>query len=277
MEQFEKYVKENAYFLDFTKEYDIEENYYYYESSMMVLFNSQSYSTKLLSFTKPIYNPYNILLKKICKKIRNEPVKKYTILHRGNYKDFQENSFEGLEYAVKNYDGFETDIRLTSDNYWIVNHDKDCKRIHKKTLVIKDTTLTDILLQTNIITLKKLLFTNIYTNKLINIEIKDKFEESNILSKNSLINILKKFKNKIIVSSFDWNWCKFIESNNLNFAHLITSLEDLPKNSNKIIVSKKDYETLNCFNDANLQVYGVYGITFGLYYELNIELIILDL
>ena len=130
---------------------------------------------------------------------------KYVVLHRGNCKDFTENSLEALNSACENYDGFETDIRLTKDSYWIVNHDSDCHRIHNKNFIIKETDLIDILFETKIFRLKKLLFTNNYVNKFINIEIKEKYQDCNKISRIALINTLLKFKNKILVSSFDWN------------------------------------------------------------------------
>ena len=53
------------------------------------------------------------------------------ILHRGNSKDFLENSIESLLSALNNnnYNGFETDIQLSKDNEWIIFHDYDLNRL----------------------------------------------------------------------------------------------------------------------------------------------------
>ena len=113
-------------------------------------------------------------------------------------------------------------------------------------------------METNIYKFKKLLFTNNYINKFINIEIKEKYSESNNISRMALINTLLKFNNKLLVSSFEWEWFKFIDSYNIDFAHLILDINKLPKKFNKIIISKYDYQHI-ILKKKNLPIYGVWG------------------
>jgi len=268
MEELKKYIKLNGKYIYtiFDEDDDGEVNC---ESSLSVIYNNTNYSVKRI-IKGNIDNIFKELLDELVKKILFEigqlhikdsfNKENFTILHRGNCRDFQENSINGLEDACIKYDGFETDIRLTQDNYWIVNHDSDCLRIHQKDLILKKTSLVDILCKTNIPMFKKLLFTNNYVNKLINIEIKEKYDECSIISKISLINILLKFKNKVLVSSFDWNWFKFIDSYNLNFAHLILDINELPKIYDKLIIAKNDYQDI-ILKNSDLPIFGVYGST----------------
>lgn len=268
MEELKKYIKLNGKYIYtiFDEDDDGEVNC---ESSLSVIYNNTNYSVKRI-IKGNIDNIFKELLDELVKKILFEigqlhikdsfNKENHTILHRGNCKDFQENSIKALEDACIKYDGFETDIRLTQDNYWVVNHDSDCLRIHQKDLILKKTSLVDILCKTNIPMFKKLLFTNNYVNKLINIEIKEKYDECSIISKISLINILLKFKNKVLVSSFDWNWFKFIDSYNLNFAHLILDINELPKIYDKLIIAKNDYQDI-ILKNSNLHIFGVYGST----------------
>ena len=268
MEELKKYIKLNGKYIYtiFDEDDDGEVNC---ESSLSVIYNNTNYSVKRI-IKGNIDNIFKELLDELVKKILFEigqlhikdsfNKENFTILHRGNCRDFQENSINGLEDACIKYDGFETDIRLTQDNYWVVNHDSDCLRIHQKDLILKKTSLVDILCKTNIPMFKKLLFTNNYVNKLINIEIKEKYDECSIISKISLINILLKFKNKVLVSSFDWNWFKFIDSYNLNFAHLILDINELPKIYDKLIIAKNDYQDI-ILKNSDLPIFGVYGST----------------
>tara|TARA_B110000902_G_C14271081_1_gene573181 strand:- start:1818 stop:2666 length:849 start_codon:yes stop_codon:yes gene_type:complete len=269
MEQLKKYIQLNCKYIYIVPDYYEEMKEQYYESSLSVIYNNTNYSVKRI-IKKDSDDLFKELLdelvKKIVFKIGQLHIKdsfnkdSFTILHRGNCRDFQENSIDGLEDACIKYDGFETDIRLTQDNYWVVNHDGDCLRIHQKDIILKKTSLVDILCKTNIPMFKKLLFTNKYNNKLINIEIKEKYDECNTISKISLINILLKFKNKVLVSSFDWNWFEYIDSYNIDFVHLILNINELPKAYNKLIIAKSDYHNI-ILKNSNLPIFGVYGST----------------
>lgn len=267
MEHLKKYIKLNGNYVNIILN-SVDNTINKYKSTLSVVYNNKYYSTSKIVDNNSV-ELSDELIEKLAKQIIFDIDKKelfnkflktqYVVLHRGNCKDFTENSLEALNSACKNFDGFETDIRLTKDNYWIINHDSDCKRIHNKNFIIKETNLIDILLETKIFRLKKLLFTNNYVNKLINIEIKEKYQDCNKLSRISLITTLLKFKNKILVSSFDWEWFKFINNYNIDFAHLILDISKLPKKYNKIIISKNDYENI-IFKKKNLPIYGVWGV-----------------
>lgn len=271
MEELKKYIKLNGKYVIMMLDDGLgTENQK--EVTLNVIYNNTNYSVKK-KIVNESENTFKDLIDELVKKIifemgimciKNSFNKEnYTILHRGNCKEFQENSIKALEDACSKYDGFETDIRLTKDDYWVVYHDSDCLRIHQKDIILKNTSLIDILCNTNIIMFKKLLFTNNYTNKFINIEIKEKYDKCSIISKISLINILLKFKNKVLVSSFDWNWFHFIDSYNIDFAHLVLDINELPKKFNKLIVDKNDYQNI-ILKNKNLPIFGVYGTTKSL-------------
>tara|TARA_B110000977_G_C11059287_1_gene485288 strand:- start:1507 stop:2349 length:843 start_codon:yes stop_codon:yes gene_type:complete len=265
MEQLKKYIKLNGKYINMIPNTTGINNTY--TSSLSVIYNN-NYYCEIKLVDDDISDHFEELIDKLEKKIILDVGKKgiidsfsktqYIILHRGNHVDFTENSLKALDFACEHYDGFETDIRLTKDSYWVVNHDSDCLRIHNKDFILKQTSLIDILLETNIVRFKKLLFTNNYVNKFINIEIKEKYSECNNISKISLINTLLKFNNKLLVSSFDWHWFEFIDSYNLDFAHLILDINKLPKKFNKIIISKYDYQDI-ILKKNNLPIYGVWG------------------
>ena len=266
MEELKKYIRLNGkYVLMVLDDDSASENHL--EASLNVIYNNTNYSVKKTIICES-ENTFKDLLEELVKKIIFQMgilcikgsfnKENHTILHRGNCKQFQENSLKALEDACNRYDGFETDIRLTKDDYWVVNHDSDCLRLHQKDMILKNTSLVDILCNTNIIMFKKLLFTNNYNNKFINIEIKEKYKNSSIISKISLINILLKFENRVLVSSFDWDWFPFIDSYNVDFAHLILDINELPQNFNKLIVDINDYQNV-ILKSKNLPIFGVYG------------------
>tara|TARA_B110000908_G_scaffold102199_1_gene120438 strand:+ start:6070 stop:6933 length:864 start_codon:yes stop_codon:yes gene_type:complete len=274
MESLITYIKLNGNYIKYAQEYDDELCEYYQESHLSVTFNNKYYFVKIIEtevqsnsvedlehklVLKIIYDLGHNCLKNYFSK-NNFTKNNFTILHRGNCKNFMENSLEALKYGIINYDGFETDIRLTKDDHWIINHDSDCNRIHQKNMIIKETNLVDILSKTKIIKLKTLLFTNNYDNKLLNIEIKEPYKTCSIKSKILLVNILLQFKNKLIISSFEWDWYYFIASYNITFCHLILDIDKLPSNYTKLIISKNDYQNI-ILKGVNLPIYGVYGST----------------
>ena len=97
------------------------------EVTLSVIYNNTNYSVKK-KIVNESENTFKDLIDELVKKIifemgimciKNSFNKEnYTILHRGNCKEFQENSIKALEDACSKYDGFETDIRLTKDDYW---------------------------------------------------------------------------------------------------------------------------------------------------------------
>lgn len=279
MENILKYIQENGNFFHYVKDYDIEENVHFWEAYGSVIFNKKFYDAKIITMSKPSEDlpKYALASKlankiiytngiKVCDDLLN---KDYVVLHRGNCLDFKENSLDGLKYAVDYFDGFETDVRLTKDNHWIVYHDDNLKRLHNEDILIKDNSLDFFQKKYNIPSLKDLHFTNKYSNKLINIEIKEDFNKCTILGKLSLINLLVNFENKIIVSSYDWNWYYFIKGYKLKFAHIITTIDTLPKKYDMLIVSKEDYDL-----EKNIKVFGIFGISKK---NNNVNLSIIDL
>ena len=139
MEQLKKYIKLNGKYINMIPNTNNINNTY--KTSLSVIYNNNYYcESKLVD--NNISDHFEELIDKLGKKIILDVGKKkiidsfskthYVILHRGNHKDFTENSLKALDFACEHYDGFETDIRLTKDSYWVVNHDSDCKRVHKK-------------------------------------------------------------------------------------------------------------------------------------------------
>lgn len=67
------------------------------------------------------------------------------ISHRGESKDFPENTMAAFKAAVENgSDGFECDIYLTADNQIICSHDRNTKRIAGVDLDVTQTTAAEL-------------------------------------------------------------------------------------------------------------------------------------
>ena len=65
--------------------------------------------------------------------------------HRGNSKEFIENSLEAFESVVKKgYKYIETDLRLTLDGHVVTFHDEDLKRLFDLDIKIKNLTLKEV-------------------------------------------------------------------------------------------------------------------------------------
>ena len=65
--------------------------------------------------------------------------------HRGNSKDFIENSFEAFNSVIQmGYEYIETDLRMTLDGEVIAFHDPDLKRLFNLDLLVKDLTFNEI-------------------------------------------------------------------------------------------------------------------------------------
>tara|TARA_B100000073_G_scaffold347542_1_gene362243 strand:- start:1675 stop:2412 length:738 start_codon:yes stop_codon:yes gene_type:complete len=65
--------------------------------------------------------------------------------HRGNSKDFIENSFEAFDSVTKmGFKYIETDLRMTLDGEIIAFHDEDLKRLFKIDLKVQDLTYKEI-------------------------------------------------------------------------------------------------------------------------------------
>ena len=119
------------------------------------------------------------------------------------------------------------------------------KRLTNKNLIIKNTNYNDLPLikfkdrQFKIPLLKDLTYLK-NSMKIFNLEIKEKFNISDI-AKNNLFNLIKQIKSPVIISSFNWKWYEWCVDNNLNFAHLIEDY-NLPENGEFWII---DYQILN--------------------------------
>ena len=65
--------------------------------------------------------------------------------HRGNSKNFIENSFEAFNSVIQmGYKYIETDLRMTLDGEVIAFHDPDLKRLFNLDLLVKDLTFNEI-------------------------------------------------------------------------------------------------------------------------------------
>lgn len=127
--------------------------------------------------------------------------------HRGLHsKDIPENSIKAFEEAISNNIAIELDVHLTKDNYVVVYHDYNLKRLTGASDNIEDLTLNELkklrLLQTDysIPTLTEVL--SLVSNKVpILIEIKN--EGFNFRLEKEVIAILKKFTGKYLIQSFN--------------------------------------------------------------------------
>ena len=130
------------------------------------------------------------------------------IAHRGIYNNITiyENSLESIMYAIKNNLIVEIDIRITKDNKIIVFHDVDGTRMLK--LKDKISSLTkeeiDYISPYYIPTLNEVL-DKINSKVPIVIEVKD----DNKIIRSELINILKDYKGKFVLQSFNYDAVKF--------------------------------------------------------------------
>lgn len=149
------------------------------------------------------------------------------LLHRGDTKFFIENTLLAIEYSLRNnnYNGFETDLKLSKDNQWVIFHDNNLERLCNNKRNLHDVNYKEMPLIKNKYKIPKftdlLKFNNKYdSNKIFNLEIKEDFNIGDNLKKNLLENI-KKIKYDVIVSSFHWEWYDFFNNNNIKFGHLI--------------------------------------------------------
>ena len=131
----------------------------------------------------------------------------YIIAHRANTEDkYKENSLEAIKSALKKeyIDGIEIDIRITKDNYFVLNH--NALYAGK---IIKNTSIKELNKLDELDNVLK----NIKTHKIILIDIKcEEIEYINIVK--PLINILKKYKKlNIYLCSFNYELSKYLKIN----------------------------------------------------------------
>jgi glycerophosphoryl diester phosphodiesterase len=201
------------------------------------------------------------------------------LLHRGNQKNYLENSFIALSTGFINleYDGFETDLKLTKDNKWVLFHDDNLKRLCNVDLNLKDKNYIDLPLLINhfqIPLLSNLSFLKC-ENKIMNLEIKEPFDIDN-RSKDDLINIIKRIDNNIIISSFDWRWYNWCKKYDLNFGHLIEEVNGnitYPKEGDLWILHYKliNNEIIKKCRNNNIKI-GCFTLDKTIKFNYNIDL-----
>lgn len=129
---------------------------------------------------------------------------KRIISHRGIHDNqtIFENSKEAISLAVSKKYIIEIDIRLTKDNKIVVFHDENTKRITKKDLIVENSSYKEINNQ-NIINIPQLeeILNIIKGSVPLLIEIKP-HKKIGVLEQ-KLINILKNYKGKYAIQSFD--------------------------------------------------------------------------
>ena len=151
------------------------------------------------------------------------------LIHRGVQGVFLENTYDALQYSflIDNFNGFETDIRLTRDGTWIIFHDENLKNLTYQNMKVDEIKYKNIGFMKynnnlyNVLKLKDIKNFN-YPNKLINLEIKVPFNIKNKYKK-KLKKIVSKFRTPILFSSFKWEWYDWCKKNNFRFAHLINN------------------------------------------------------
>lgn len=179
------------------------------------------------------------------------------LLHRGDSKNELENTIEAIKSSLvnKNFDGLEIDIKLTKDNKWIIFHDNNLKRLSKINKKISNVRYENLpKLNYNkkkykIPLLKDLTKLN-FKNKILNIEIKNKFNIDNNF-KNQLLNIINNINANIIMSSFNWKWNKWCKKYNLEFGYLIEKKIPNLNNKDLFIFDIKLLSKSNIINKIN--------------------------
>lgn len=165
------------------------------------------------------------------------------LIHRGDCKNYRENSYLGIESGLKKYgyDGVELDIRLSRDGYWMIYHDESLLRLHGEDVLLRELNKDEC--PRDIIRLMDLRNINIKERKYINIEIKENMSEINDEEKLRLILEVKELEKYfgIIVSSYDWSYYNLMSENGIYFGHLLEYPDTVPKEYNICICDKKWY------------------------------------
>ena len=118
--------------------------------------------------------------------------------HRGYPEKFVENTIESFKAAIEfGADGVELDAYMTVDNKIVVTHDQNLKRVFEVDLDVKKETLSQIKRMAPVPELLEV-FEIIPTDKVVNVEIKDKEKGEEIIDW-----VIKNAKQEIIFSSFE--------------------------------------------------------------------------
>ena len=129
------------------------------------------------------------------------------IAHRGDHQNAVENSMKAFKNAIENhYDGIECDIRLTSDDAFIVYHDDTFKRLNGMKKKVRSLSLkeaTDLTYledpSEHILDLNTLLSWMHQKKRTMLIEIKDILNQKQA---QSLFNVLKTYDIDYVIMSF---------------------------------------------------------------------------
>ena len=194
--------------------------------------------------------------------------------HRGSHSVHQEGSLKAYEAAIKDgADGFECDIRLTSDGELVIWHDPTLERITGHTARISGSTLAELRSITPIATLEELLDLAITNKKDLAIETKHPVRSGRAVER-ALARLLERRQSdikqsgiEIFLMSFSW-WATSYNSKSryvgtylvhnrfyIPFAQFATAgfniqiLREgaLPRDPSKILVW-----TVNTIEDVNL-------------------------
>lgn len=194
------------------------------------------------------------------------------VAHRGFRSLEGENRIIDFTNALKTCKAVEFDIRMTKDKKIIIFHDHNFKRIGQINKTVRSLTYQEIkeipFFKKNPLFLPPLLiedFANNLANKylMINIEIKPNYYTKNefIIIEKNLKELKKKTKAEVIISSFNYEILKFINTlDNKYFkkGYLIKSLSNIDfnliKNFNYLhpyigtLKQKRNIETINKIN-----------------------------
>lgn len=136
-------------------------------------------------------------------------LKEKYIIHRGliNY-NYKENSLNAFKDCLKSNNIIELDVHLTNEGELVIIHDNNLKRVYNSNIEVKNLTKKDIV-KYNIPTLKEVLSLVNGKNPLI-IEIK---KEGNEKVEENVLNLLKDYKGKYVIKSFNINTIKWFKKN----------------------------------------------------------------
>ena len=185
------------------------------------------------------------------------------LCHRGIQNYYPENTLGSINEALLSdkYNGVEIDINLTKDNKWIIYHDSNLLRLNSINKDVSDIDFPNI----NKIEWKGRHFivnllhelSSIKTNKILNIEIKPKFQKTKCYQE--LLTILSSFRFKFFLSSFDHNWLDWVNKN-LNTEFACISNKNIPTKGNFWILDYKLIDNIDLFDiiEKNIKL-GTFG------------------
>lgn len=206
---------------------------------------------------------------------------KKIIAHRGDSLNYPENSISAFCESLKNnnFNGLETDLKISKDGILFCFHDDDLLRMTNssddkliehmdwneiKQLYLK--TNNNDVSQYKIPSLESLLIINQKHKKILNLEIKS---DSNIFSHEELIYQINRLINKydmidyVLMSSFDNSYFKLCQNYNMSFGLLIMS-NKLPSVSDKLpnilILDKNTDECHVCYYKKNGYILGIFTL-----------------